>query len=237
MHTLPDRRLLDLWERGARRHPLDRALLLLAAATPDEPLDALADVPVAERDRALLALRRAMFGPTLPSCVDCPACGTRLEFALDTDALVLPPQPATIEVRGRRVRPPTSRDVAAALREPDGESAARCLARRCVIDAAADAAPAGAEPLDAADVDAVQEALAAADAAGDVELDLACVACAHTWRESFDVAGYLWQEVDARARELLRDVDALARVYGWTEPDVFALSDVRRRTYVEMVLA
>ena len=37
---------------------------------------------------------------------------------------------------------------------------------------------------------------------------------------------------DARARRLLREVDVLARAYGWTEPEVLALDDARRAAYL-----
>ena len=36
------------------------------------------------------------------------------------------------------------------------------------------------------------------------------------------------------ALSLLHDVDALARVYGWSEREVLGLSEERRRTYVGM---
>ena len=42
-------------------------------------------------------------------------------------------------------------------------------------------------------------------------------------------------EVQARARRLLREVDVLARAYGWTEADVLALSEQRRTAYLEIV--
>jgi hypothetical protein len=52
---------------------------------------------------------------------------------------------------------------------------------------------------------------------------------------AFDIAAYLWQEVDARARRALRDTHTLARAYGWREADILAMSDFRRQQYLEMV--
>jgi hypothetical protein len=225
-----DERLLDVWERGARRYPLDRGLLLLSIARPDDALDLLADVPIGERDGSLLALRRALFGATLESVVDCPACGTRLEFALDADELRVTPARTEVEAPGIRLRPPTSRDLAAALLEPDDASAERCLASRCLL-----AAPDGTESLDASELVELQVALAAADGVSDIELDLACDGCGHRWTEPFDIAGYLWQEVESRARMLLCEVDALARAYGWSEREILSLSDARRRSYMGLV--
>lgn len=223
-------RLLEVWERGARRHPLDRGLLLLSFARPDDALDALADVPIGERDRALLALRASLFGATLASVVDCADCGTRLELVMDVDQLRGTPAPAEVDVHGIRVRPPTSRDLATALLEPDDASAERCLARRCLL-----AAPEVIEALDESELSQVQAALAAADGASDIELDLACDGCGHRWTESFDIASYLWQEIESRARTLLCEVDALARAYGWSEREILSLSDARRRSYLALV--
>lgn len=223
-------RLLEVWERGARRHPLDRGLVLLSVARPDDALDSLADVPIGERDRALLAFRSALFGAALESYVDCPACGTRLEFTVDADELRGAPPPREVELHGVRLRPPTSRDLAAALREPDEQAAEDCLAQRCVIGA-----PSGTAAVDDLDLSEVELALAAADFGSDIELDLSCDSCDHRWQEAFDIVGYLWQEVEARARGLLHEVDALARAYGWSEREILALSDARRQSYVALV--
>jgi hypothetical protein len=44
----------------------------------------------------------------------------------------------------------------------------------------------------------------------------------------------VWTELRAHARRLLREVDVLARAYGWTEPDVLALDERRRAAYLEL---
>jgi hypothetical protein len=225
--------LLDLWERGSRRHTLDRALLLAASGQPGVSLEALADVPIGALRQALLALRRANYGRHLPAYVDCPACGTRLELALDGDALRSDLPPEWVDVNGRRVRPPTSRDVAIALAQPDLAAARSCLAARCLAGSAGDADGS----LTPAAIDEMEAALSDFDGAADVELDLSCDACGHVWQVPFDIGAYLWQELDAQARRLLGDVHVLARTYGWTEGEVLALSDERRATYVAMATA
>jgi len=40
--------------------------------------------------------------------------------------------------------------------------------------------------------------------------------------------------VRARAQRLLREVDALAHVYGWTESEVLALGERRRAAYLAL---
>ncbi|HEV7822061.1 MAG TPA: hypothetical protein VGO84_12850, partial [Burkholderiales bacterium] len=80
--------LIGCWEHGRTRHPLDRALLLHAAAAPDADPDTLADRPLGERNAALLRLRQRVFGDAVKSCVDCPACSERLEFTLNASTLL-----------------------------------------------------------------------------------------------------------------------------------------------------
>ena len=43
--------------------------------------------------------------------------------------------------------------------------------------------------------------------------------------------------MDVRARRLLDEVHALARSYSWSERQILELSEVRRRAYLERVLA
>jgi len=224
--------MLDLWERGAQQHPLDRSLLLFAGARPSETLQALADVPLGQRDQALLAWRSANFGRALPAYVDCPACRTRLEFTLDSTGLCSDQDTAPIIVDGMPVRRPTSRDLAAVLQQADPEQAAYELAQRCC------AGTDGALPaLSPEQVARIESALAAADASADIVLDLVCEHCGNAWQTEFDIGGYLWQEIEAQAARLLAEVHTLARAYGWSERAVLGLSPARRAAYLGMVSA
>ena len=224
--------MLELWERGAQRHPLDRALLLLAGARPGEPLPDLADVPIGRRDHALIAWRSGLFGPAMPGYVDCPACRTRLEFVLDADALRGEVSDAPIEVDGLSVRRPSSRDLAEALSEDDPERAAYRLAQRCCVGREGELPTLSLEQLAR-----IESALAEADATADIVLDFSCAHCGCVWQSAFDIGGYLWQEIEAHASRLLADIHMLARAYGWSEHEVLALGPARRAAYIGMVSA
>ncbi|MGW4967776.1 hypothetical protein ACWEPL_62105, partial [Nonomuraea sp. NPDC004186] len=69
----------------------------------------------------------------------------------------------------------------------------------------------------------------------DVELCLACPDCGLEWAESFDIVSYLWSELDGWCRRTLLEVHDLAAAYGWTEPQVLALSAWRRQCYLGLV--
>jgi hypothetical protein len=222
--------LIACWELGRRRHPLDRALLLYAAAAPDENPDALADRPLGRRNAALLQLRRSLFGDALKSCVDCPKCGERLEFNLSADALLerAASHALTHAQLGKlQLRLPTTRDLASIAAETE-----ECRAVRKLLERLAEAP---ADELEFTDEE-LTRALDAADPCMDLTLDLSCPACDHTWSAPFDVPAYLWDEIDVRARRLLDEVHALASTYCWSEEQILALSEVRRRAYLERVL-
>ena len=77
--------------------------------------------------------------------------------------------------------------------------------------------------------------MSARDPQAEVLLDLTCPACGASWQTVFDIAAYFWAELTAEAKRLLREVDALARAYGWREVDILALSPGRRQAYLELV--
>ena len=231
----PDpQRLLAVWEHGARRHPIDRALLLFSLAVPQRPVNTLADAPLGIRNASLLELRDACFDAPLAAWVDCPACGERMSIDLDRAQLPSAPRETAepIEVGGHRFHRPTSRHLARLADTTDTDAAARQLLRDCAD--AADALPQDDGALDALLAN-VEKALDDADPWSDLSIALSCPACGHDSAASFDIAGYLWEEIDSHAKALLDDIHTLASAYGWTEPEILALSAARRAAYLERV--
>ena len=232
MRALGPNDILALWERGARRHALDRSALLCAWARPDWPADTIADRPLGRVTAALMQLREASFGPRIESHVDCEHCGARLQLLLRTSDL-LQPEPgdaAEVEVAGRRVRPPALRDLAAVAHELDAERAAQQLLARCTLRGGDDAA---AEISNAA-LREVEDALEAIDPNADLALDVHCEACGQRSTAQLDAGVLLWDEIDARARTLLAEVHTLASAYGWSEGEILALGAARRAGYLAM---
>ncbi|WP_437674842.1 phage baseplate protein [Sorangium sp. So ce131] len=236
--------LLDAWERGLNQPPVVRALLLLAGACPDETFDELSELPLGERDRRLLDLRERLFGPQLTATVTCPACGERLEAGLTVADIRLRPDDAAslandLEVDGHRIvfRVPTSGDLLAVVGASRSERHARLL-QRCLIEIRGAGGEAlRVDALPAPVRQALSARMAAADPQADVQLRFTCSGCQHGWGARFDVAMFLWQELDAWAQRLLRDVTCLARAFGWREADVLSLSPTRRQIYMELCQA
>lgn len=224
--------LLELWERGESCHPHQRALLLLAWTLPDHDIDALAELDLGQRDWHLLRLRRALFGSRLVGHTDCPNCGERLEIELDAqqlqdDELPLPDPPQYRCADGRSFRLPNSRDLIAISGIEDVDDAARELFLRCSLSHS----NAGLET----EVTDIEKGLSTLAADRAFRLDLACVACNERWLFDFDPAGFVWEEIRARALELLDEVHQLASAYGWSEADILAQSEMRRAAYLSRV--
>jgi hypothetical protein len=234
MAFLSSDRLLSVWEQGARRHPIDRGLLLFAFASPETPAVQLADLPLSRRNAALITLYETNFGARLAGWVDCPACNERMEFATDTAAFPRPSdiESDPIEVDGLRFRRPTSRHLAQLSQTADPEAAARQLLLACAESP--EALPQDKDTL-AAVLDQVETSMEEADPWADITVAVRCPACAHEEVAALDIAGLLWEEIAGRAQRLLDDVHVLAQAYGWSEPQVLALSEARRAAYLERV--
>lgn len=233
---------LHLWEAGRALHPIDRGLLAIHRAFPDTRDEDVADWPIGERNRLLARLQCASFGPLLAGCTSCPACREELEFEFDAGMLAAhAPISAnsTVDVSDQRFRLPTSRDLASLAGIADASDAALRLAQRCHVppssldDASAERAPA----WDEAGLERIGEQLAEADPCAEILLQFDCPQCHAAFKESLDLAAFLWNGFEARARRLLREVHALAGAYGWSEQEILALTPARRGAYLDMVLA
>ncbi|HEY3757416.1 MAG TPA: hypothetical protein VGL42_14790 [Opitutaceae bacterium] len=242
---LYDSDFLDLWESGSRRHPLDRALLVLGAAHPDVPFDELADWPLGHRNRALAKLHCHQFGHRLVGYVPCAGCGEKLEVELDGRLLAESGTNASdertyVEVGGNRYRLPGTRDLAGVVNETDAESAARRLVAGCVLGAGVGSESKadgwGQRPrLQGTEVEEIGARMAEADPLAEIEVHLRCPECGRESDEAIDLVQFVWAEVEARARRILGEVHALARAYGWTEREVLSLGAGRRAIYLEML--
>ena len=239
MQTLSPETILEVWEAGRDQHELDRALTLLAAGTPELSRDELGSLPIGERDARLLRLRALVFGPRATGIAECPHCASRVEFPVDTSAFVPSAEqksgPREIETGNAHVRfrLPTSRDLAAVVAARDATDGLQRLIDSCVLEVRTDGERSRALSPEA--LDALGRAMLQADPAAEISLALECPECGGSWQMGFEVADFFWQELSARAQQLLRAIDAIARAYGWSEREILSLPASRRRTYLELI--
>ncbi|MGW1714730.1 hypothetical protein [Streptomyces sp. NPDC002156] len=128
-------------------------------------------------------------------------------------------------------RLPGVADLAAAARAVDPRGA---LLARCLVSAVHDGVAVAADELPGPVQRRIADAVEAADPGADLALNVACPECGAATRAELDIASYLWTELDAWARDVLLDVHLLATAYGWSEPEILALSPLRRRYYLEL---
>lgn len=222
---------LHLLDAVAGLHPLDAAVRCLALACPELPDPA--GLPLGQRDAALLALRARLLGDLLVACTTCGSCGEQSTLQLSVANLVGRMSGGaeaswSVVHRGStlRVRALTSRDLAEAASEPSADRALGLLVR-----SALDGAPV---PLDEELVGVVAASLAEHDPGAEVLLAGTCALCGEEWSQVLDPARYVAAELVHQGTRLLAEVAELARVFGWTEADVLALSDQRRRLYLDL---
>ncbi len=231
--------IVRLCEWGRDKHPVDRALMLLRAASPEADPEALARLPIGRRDAALLALRAQTVGTKLEFVVRCPKCAERLEFSNRADELLLPAPP---DAAGRLAhqnfelayRLPDSLDLAALAHVSSALEARARLFARCVS-----AAWRGGEAIALDEVpEEVRVALAARmaeeDPQADVTFRLRCPKCAYEWQAAFDIGSFFWSELEAHAKQLYREVATIAKSFGWAEERILAMSAHRRAQYLEL---
>ena len=232
MRTLGDVEFLALWESGFRRHPLDRALLVLAAAFPEMSYESLADWPIGRRNQSLLRLYDRCFGSCLQMETACGVCAERLEFEMDARLLAAEAQGESMEkqvvVNGSAFRLPSSRDLARAAGETDPDAGAARILDGCFVGATPPARWSG------EDLSAIGDGLALADPLAELRLTLHCPACHTDWEETLDPVSFFWTLLQSRVRQVLFEVHTLASAYGWSEADILAMSESRRAVYLEM---
>lgn len=231
--------LLDLWEHVVASTPSERADRLLAATYEHPPTS------LGAHNAALLDLRARLFGRAQSLSSRCPSCDATTEFTIDCTGLaqaLLPASSASdeqhLEADGYRVdfRMPRVADVRAVSARATSDDFAQALLDRCVLRVESE----GGATCTIDDLpDSVAEALSARmdllEPGANVSFDLTCPECGAQSSIGMDCGDVLWSELQVKAERLLLDVDALARAYGWTEPQVLALSATRRAAYLQLI--
>jgi hypothetical protein len=244
------RDLVAVWDAGTGRSAVGRALATIAVCLPGWSAAELAALPLGFRDALLLEFHGATFGPRLDSLAVCPRCNVQVEFSVGLDDL--PPRPSaedmaklpvplTLLTQGVSIeyRLPDSVDLDAIAAAPDLQAAAATLTRRCILSVSPAADTTGPEARDISQlpgelVDELEGEMARLQPWADIEVELSCPSCGAGWQPAIDVGAFVWAEIESEGRRLLREVDTLARTYGWSEGDILDMTAVRRQRYLEM---
>jgi hypothetical protein len=239
--------ILRAFEIGAAQPPIEQALTLLACSSVEPSFAELVRLSIGQRDALLFNVREQLFGGALRGAAECPACGQRLHFSTQLSALRVAPDDRALEAEmavsegewALRFRVPDSQDLRLAAACGEVAAGRQRLIESCLLSVQR----AGEEVRGRDGCAAIPESLlsqmaallGACDAQGEVLLNMTCAHCEHEFSAIFDIATFLWTEVAAQAQRLVREVDALARTYGWREADILAMSASRRRLYFDLV--
>lgn len=243
MRPLSVPELLSTWERGLTALPFERALAILSVASPESSPAALARLSIGRRDANLLQLREWAFGSELAILAACPSCRQQVELTMPVSALRVATDPANsiensfmLREYEVRYRAPNTEDLASCAGLELAASRQKLFAC-CVTDARCQGKAVTAEDLPPEVTQKIVQQIEAIDPQADTRVKLSCPECHQGWTEVFDIVSFFWAEIDAWARRVLRDVNALARAYGWSERDILALSPTRRQIYLAMAQA
>lgn len=202
--------------------PLERVVTsLLALAAPALSSVELHAMTLPERHELIRATWLLDGGGPARVEAACEACGEGSEFELDLAAIERPPggEPLLVKL-GEEERTCSLPSPALLETTRDGvDVTAACLG--------CGRAEAGLW------VDAVEEALAAADPLGEIVLVGPCVACGRPLEAEFDLKRAWVGWLRGQVRRLMADVHTLALHYHWSEDEVLRIPESRRAVYLD----
>jgi hypothetical protein len=186
-----------------------------------------------ERDRVLAEVYVRNYGDRIQSEPRCGKCGVKFDVDFRLSELVestwptAPPRRLDIdEVRYLRV--PNGGDELA-VRGLPGSGALEALAARCTRARTSDSP--SSSPIPVAEMSTLLEQTAPVL---DLELGAGCPECLAHNDLGFRIQSYLLQRLLAERRQLPRQLDRLARAYGWSATEILSLPRTTRMELVEL---
>lgn len=238
MRRLGSSDVLAIWEENRYRSSTHRALSILGRVLPDALADDLAGLPLGQRSSLLLEAHGRDVESTLDGVCDCPECGSLVSVTVAIFELLQQAECARhetdVDVDGQkfRCRPPNSDDLLAIAKLQTARDARDALLTRCVKPLS-DGVTIG--DCGETAIAKLEQHIADCDPLAEIVLDTTCPDCNTEWQVDLDVVEFVWNALDEQAQQLLLTIDVLARAYGWSEPEILALSPARRAWYLDRV--
>ena len=204
-----------------------------------EPVNAemIGKLLVGDRDYLILQLRRMTLGDHFAAVFSCPACKRAMDVEFLAQDIVIEPRPQNDAIYTWRgdgaqwpisYRLPTGTDQEAVADLSQAEAVEALLAR-CIFPGFNTPPPSDEER---AAVIAEMDRLAPQI---DLELELNCPECGHSFTMPFDCTSFFLSEIRAQSRHLMREVHYLALHYHWSESEILNLQRDRRRGYLALL--
>jgi hypothetical protein len=209
--------------------------------------EAVRSLTVGDREALLLHLRRLTLGDRLTCVLSCPECQEKLELEIVVVHLLQPLQSAVLQEYefsiGREGGGPTivrfrlpdgaDQETIASLALTDVDAATDWLLRRCVLSISQDGQLA--EELPASAGEHLIARMAELDSQAEINLMPTCEACGRSFSIVFDAGTFFFQELEAEAERLYREIHLLAFHYHWSPTEILSLSTRKRRTFLELL--
>lgn len=192
---------------------------------------AAAGLCAADRDALLAALYRLLWGDRVLSTLTCEGCGSPFDLSFDLSALQHQLYAGVTEWPVTGERRVTAADGRTRLL-PSGAEELSVAALRLEAGLAELAALCGGDP---AGIESLSADLEAAAPILDLDLDAACPECGHAQLARFDLQSFLLQRLLGERGLLLREVHALAAVYGWSLEEILGLPRSTRRAFAQLI--
>jgi hypothetical protein len=198
--------------------------------------DIIGKLLVGDRDFLILQLRRMTLGDRFAAIFSCPVCKRAMDVEFVEQDILVEPRPQNAmtytwhpdEHRSPvRFRLPNGADQVA-VADLFTDEAVEVLLRRCVVDD-------GGVPLTLDERAAVITEMDRLAPQIDLELDLNCPECGHSFTTPFDCTAFFFSEIRAQSRHLMREVHYLALHYHWSEAEILGLQRDRRRGYLALL--
>jgi hypothetical protein len=243
LQTLSPNDILNIWEQGFSRHPIDRALTIILYSYPDITFEEITKFNILKRDICLLDIYKKNFGSLLRCFSTCPSCKENLEFEIASEDILSKQNEIkekylinfTVNDININLRLPNSLDLASVALYENAVMSRNELIKRCVTEARNENKAFSRSEITQEIIDAVSEYMDGYEHNGEIDFELKCNACGHEWQMPFDILVFLWKEISSHAKRLLYEIHAIASAYGWREEDILSMSPARRRFYLEMV--
>jgi len=193
---------------------------------------------VGDRDFLILQLRRMTLGERFAAVLNCPACNAVMDVEFLAQDIFVEPRPQSGAIydwqskdstsgRPIRFRLPNGADQEA-IAELPVEEAVQNLMARCLIED-------GGKPLTPDECRAVIDQMDRLTPQIDLQLELNCPECQHSFNSPFDCTAFFFSELRWQSRHLMREVHYLALYYHWSEAEILNLRCDRRRAYLALL--
>lgn len=244
MRTLSASELLTVWEEGLDQSLSEKTLRLLSRACAVNDYADMGFLSIGERDARLLQLREWMFGYRLMNMASCPACSGVAEWETNTQDLLLQPVPEKPAIRtflfeqdgySINFRLPNTHDIVYAMSDEMYRASPGKVLTDCVMAVSYKGEELSSSHLPENILEALARRMEAEDPQADIQMKVECPACKHAWEAGFDIAGFLWAEINNWAQRAMQEVCILARSFGWSEKDILSMSPRRRQLYLQMI--